>query len=171
MGSGHKGCWIISEPFLGCCTCFIALEAHESIRMHMDAPPAEPLFWLGRYTLESVHNTECFNHEGFDLTPALQRPDCSTGAGATTSDLCFLRQQTSQEALRRKATGSAPRPRPPSQESKNDQRSTALKNPGRASDFFARAPAAQGGQPGTSPPLPAPGLLVWRARDASACER
>ena len=64
--------------------------------MHMDAPPAQPLFCLGRYTLESVHNTECFNHKGFDLTPALQRPDCSTGAGATTSDL--HRQRAEAEA-------------------------------------------------------------------------
>ena len=22
VGSGHKGSWMISEPFLGCCTCF-----------------------------------------------------------------------------------------------------------------------------------------------------
>ena len=43
--------------------------------MHGCLPPAEPA--SGRYTLQSVHNTEGFNHEGFDLTPALQESSSS----------------------------------------------------------------------------------------------
>ena len=48
-------------------------------------PRRSPSSASERYTLGSVHNTECSNHEGFDLTPRklvkLQCSDCSTFAG------------------------------------------------------------------------------------------
>ena len=155
-----------------------------------DAAPAEPLFGLGRYTLDSVPDTECLKPEFCDLTRDQQRSKTNTKArlqsdgdkfqcsDSTTARLLLLISPERfgsaaefffggrSEALGRKAATITPRLRPRSRKSPSPEVSHSS-HPRIKDRCISDAPAAHRRWPGAFPSPPHLGrCLCSKVQDA-----